>query len=231
MALFWQEEKKPREYTVPYDVLDLSFRIRARTLPVDHAHALSAALLEALPWLAEEPRAGIHLIHVAESGNGWFRPEDPDTGLLHVSRRTRMSLRLPRERVADARALTGQRLDVAGHVLEVGEAAEKPFVASAVVFARYVVAEPDEEETAFLERAAAGLRELGVGVRKLMAGRPHCFRLPGGGLHTRSLMVADLSPEESVRLQQEGLGDGRKLGCGLFLPHKGIAAVKSEGDD
>ncbi len=213
MALFWQEEKKPREYAVPDDVLDLSFRIRARTLPVDHAHALSAALLEALPWLADEPRAGIHLIHVAESGNGWFRPEDPDTELLHVSRRTRMSLRLPRERVADARALTGQRLDVAG------------------VFARYVVAEPDEEETAFLERAAAGLRELGVGVRKLMAGRPHRFRLPEGFLHTRSLMVADLSPEESVRLQQEGLGDGRKLGCGLFLPHKGIAAVKSEGDD
>jgi hypothetical protein len=39
-------------------------------------------------------------------------------------------------------------------------------------------------------------------------------------------MVAELQAEQSVRLQQMGLGDGRTFGCGLFLPHKGIAAVK-----
>jgi len=39
-------------------------------------------------------------------------------------------------------------------------------------------------------------------------------------------MVADLEPEQSVRLQQIGIGPGRTIGCGLFIPHKGIAAVK-----
>jgi hypothetical protein len=39
-------------------------------------------------------------------------------------------------------------------------------------------------------------------------------------------MVADLEPEQSVLLQQAGLGDGREFGCGLFIPHKGIKPVK-----
>jgi hypothetical protein len=38
-------------------------------------------------------------------------------------------------------------------------------------------------------------------------------------------MVADLEAEESVALQQQGLGQGRMLGCGLFVPHKGIDTV------
>jgi hypothetical protein len=49
---------------------------------------------------------------------------------------------------------------------------------------------------------------------------------PHGSIFTRSLMVADLEPEQSVHLQQVGLGEGRTIGCGLFIPHKGIKAVK-----
>jgi len=45
-------------------------------------------------------------------------------------------------------------------------------------------------------------------------------------MHTRSLMLADLTVEEAVKLQQQGLGADRKLGCGLFIPHKGINPVK-----
>jgi hypothetical protein len=43
-------------------------------------------------------------------------------------------------------------------------------------------------------------------------------------------MVAELEPEQSIRLQQTGLGEGRTFGCGIFLPHKGIKAVKQEDD-
>jgi len=38
-------------------------------------------------------------------------------------------------------------------------------------------------------------------------------------------MIADLKPGESLSIQQFGLGEERKLGCGLFLPHRGIDAV------
>jgi CRISPR-associated endoribonuclease Cas6 len=46
----------------------------------------------------------------------------------------------------------------------------------------------------------------------------------------RSLMLADLAVDESVKLQQQSLGTDRKLGCGLFVPHKDIREVKSVSD-
>ncbi len=54
---------------------------------------------------------------------------------------------------------------------------------------------------------------------------------PGGPIQTRSIMIADLRAEESVRLQQEGIGPMRHMGCGIFIPHKGIDAVKKAEDD
>jgi len=54
-------------------------------------------------------------------------------------------------------------------------------------------------------------------------------KLPDGRERiTRSLMVAELKQAESVRLQQHGMGEGRKLGCGIFLPQKDIKAVNSD---
>jgi hypothetical protein len=67
---------------------------------------------------------------------------------------------------------------------------------------------------------------LDIPCRKMLAGITHTMKFPGGPVFTRSLMVAELAPEQSVRLQQVGLGEGRTIGCGLFLPHKGIKPVK-----
>ncbi len=77
--MFWQDqEDKKQKFVVPDNVVDLSFKVQCKQLPLDHAHALSQTIQQALPWFAEEPQAGIHLIHGAESGNGWIRPQDPD---------------------------------------------------------------------------------------------------------------------------------------------------------
>ncbi len=223
--MFWQESDSEREFRVPDDIVDVAFRIDCKVLPLDHARELSRALHEALPWLADEARAGIHLIHGAESGNGWVRPEDPETELLHLPRRTRMMLRLPRDRINDALGLAGQVLDIGGYRLAVGEGSVRLLPAASAVFARYVADEADRGEEVFLESVAAALARLGVPARKLLCGRSHVLRTPDGEVLTRSVMVADLKPEESVKLQQHGIGPYRKLGCGLFLPHKGIAPL------
>ena len=34
-----------------------------------------------------------------------------------------------------------------------------------------------------------------------------------------------------MKLQEKGLGNGREMGFGIFLPHKGIEAVKKIEDD
>jgi CRISPR-associated protein Cas6 len=229
MMMYWndEQEKKP-EFRVPDDVVDLAFRVGCPTLPLDHAHALSQALLDLLPWLEDEAHAGVHLIHGAASGNGWYRPEDAANAVLHLSRRTRMRLRVPRHRLDDARRLTGRRLDIEGHALEIGASEVHLLSSLSTLFSRYVITGADTDEAGFLEEAAQGLREMDINCRKMLGGISHTLHFPDGPVHTRSLMVADLEPEQSVRLQQLGLGEGRHTGCGLFLPHKGIKPVNDD---
>ncbi len=227
--MFWEEDKDENTpYSVPDDVVDLVYHIGCKCLPLDHAQAFSEAVREVLPWIDEEPMAGIHLIHGAESGNGWMRPEDTNNELLYLSKRSRMTLRIPGNRVEDAGELTGAVLDIDGHRLEVGKMKTRLFSVLPTQFARYVVV-PDgidhEDEEAFMRYAAEQLQALEVPVRKLLCGMAHVIRHTEGDLYTRSLMLADLEPEQAVRLQQSGIGSHRKMGCGLFLPHKGIRAV------
>lgn len=222
--MIWQEEKT---FTVPDDIVDLSFRINCKCLPLEHAHALSHALHQALPWLKDEGRAGVHLIHGAESGNGWFRPEDTENEVLQLSHRTRMLLRLPKERLDDARELTGMTLDVVGYPIEVAESTVRALSTTTILFARYIVANEDESEEIFISSVVERIEKMGIPVRKLLCGRTHTLNFPDRKVFTRSLLVADLKTEQSVKLQQQGLGDGRKHGCGLFIPHKGIDPVVS----
>ncbi len=224
--MYWQDEKNsPDTYQVPEDVVDIAFRVDCRTLPLDHAQALSIALHNALPWISEEPELAIHSIHVAESGNGWIRPENALNEVLHLSRRTRMRLRLPQQRIKDAQQLQGQTLDIDGNMLKVGNSAIHKLSKQTTLFSRYVLGDNIEDETSFLHEAHNHLLSLGIQPKKMMTGLSHRISTSDGDLHARTLMLAEMNIEDSIRLQQIGLGEGRKLGCGIFLPHKGIDPV------
>ena len=95
-------------------------------------------LQEITEWISEEEMAGIHLIHGAESGNGWQRPEDTSNEVLYLSRRTKMSLRLPKSRLEEAAKLTGQILEIDEYKIVVGESTIKPLSTSSTIFSRYV---------------------------------------------------------------------------------------------
>ena len=226
--MFWQEdEDKTLPFSAPDDVLDVSFAISCKRLPYDHAWALFKAVETALPWLTEDRVSGIHPIHVAESANGWMRPEDDDDQLLIPSRRTRMSIRIPKTRLQDTLQLTGTKLDVGGYPLTVGKGKEKPFVNASVIFSRYVLSDEAEEENDFLQRMADEIHRVAdFKIKKMLCGKSHQIRTDDGMAFTRHLMIADLDSDPSIKLQQYGLGEGRKFGCGLFLPHKGIKTLK-----
>ena len=201
------------------------YSISCKCIPTEHAHALSEALQQALPWLVEEEAAGIHQVYGAESGNGWERP---DTELLYLSRRQKLTLRLPRTRLEEAKSLTGQMLDVGGHVLKVGEFTTRKLSDLPTLFARHVLGEDGQTEEEFMTQAVTQLTAMGINVKKMMCGKESVIQLPDGELYARSFMLADLELEESVKLQEVGLGPGRKLGCGLFLPQKGIKPVNPD---
>jgi CRISPR-associated protein Cas6 len=225
---YWQENTPKQPLQVPDDVVDMLFSLKGRTLPVDHAEPLARALLQAAPWLESEPCAGIHSIHVAGSQNGWQRPEADSGQPLMLSRRTKLGIRIPKSRAGELRAaLEGRDLDVAGHALHLDTGKERLLSRETTLFSRAVCASEAESdrESDFLAWAARTLAELDIRIRKALCGKAVRLQTQTGARPARSLMLADLSFEESVRLQQRGLGSHRMLGCGLFIPHKGIDAV------
>ncbi len=219
--MFWQEETDEEQYVVPDEVVDLIFKIKCRTLPVDHAWSLSEAIHQALPWFPEEEQAGLHLIHGADSGNGWERPSEGEEA-LYLSRRTPLVLRLPKTRVDEAGRLTGITLTIAGNSLEIGESHTRLLGMTTTLYSRHVVSQPDQDEDEFLHQAVENLRAMGLGFKKVLSGKIASFSSPEGPLQTRSLMVAGLSLDDAVILQQQGVGPLRSRGFGLFVPHKTV---------
>jgi len=222
--LYWRESQQPEsEYRVPDDVFDLLFRLRGEQIEIDHAFALAEALHAQL-GKATFDRIGVHGVRLADSGNGWTRSEQ-GSDEIPLPRRARLVIRLHRDDHDAVTALSGQTLQLGSQRLEVGTSSERKLSPLACLHARAVHCDPGQTETEFLAQAASEMQCLGIDVARMICGRSGAIRTGRETLFTRALLVADLKPEESVRLQQRGLGGKRGLGCGLFVPHRGIDAV------
>jgi len=199
----------------PASVVDLAFPLSGRTVPRDYMQALHVALQQELPWLAQEPGVGIHPLKLVQGASAG------PVSLL--SQRTRLLLRLPRARVADASTLAGRTLLIGGHPVQLGEPHARELLAHATLYA-YAVAAAGEDEVAFMQGVAGELQALGVRTHTVCGkrgGRP----FEGRTLTTFSLMLHALNQADSLRVQEQGLGPHRLLGCGVFVPHKSAAAV------
>jgi len=193
-------------------MLDLAFAVEGGPLPRDHRGALAAALEQRLPWLAALAGAGVHRLNVSAGGG----PQ------VLLSNRTRLTLRVPREHTDAARALEGAELAVCHTRLRVGAAQERELLPWGTLYAHVVAAGDGADELAFLQTVEAELAALGV------PGRAICGRhqeLESATLHGYSLMLDGLSAAGALRLLEAGLGPHRRLGCGLFVPHKSASAV------
>ena len=227
----WEEESNAEATAYDASAIDVAFRLCGRWLPVDHASALRAAVVSILPWLEDEPGAGIHSIHGAASGNGWERPGSEPGGMLNLSRRTPLVLRVPVHRAGDADTLCGRRLDIGGCELTTGTRQRRELRPAGTVFARYVVDEAGGDEERFVEHVASELETRSVTARKLLCGRSHRIESAHGMLTARSLLIAELDHGESLAIQCSGVGPGRLLGCGLFVPHKDIGPARRMAGD
>jgi CRISPR-associated protein Cas6 len=110
--------------------------------------------------------------------------------------------------------------------MRVGKLAPRPLARIASLFSRGVFFGEADDETAFLAAAAEALRALGVEASTMLCGREQTLATPERRYRTRSLMVTVATPAQSLDLQRRGLGEARKLGCGLFIPHKDVGDLR-----
>ena len=243
--MFWQEdEDKSLPFQTPDEIVDALFSIRCKQLPVDHIWSLQKALLNALVGTTLEQSLeknqssnysdvgqiplGIHPIHVAESSNGWTRPDTTES-FLFPSNRTKLIIRTHKDQLDALSSLCNQQLQIDSYSLNIGKMKTRLLTNTSVIFSRNLVClDENETEDDFLRRYAQDIFKLtGVKTKKMMCGRSHQIATPDGLVHTRHLMIADLDSEPSIKLQQFGLGSHRQLGCGIFLPHKGIKSLNA----
>lgn len=197
-------------------MVDVAFALVGDALPREHRRALAEALAPRLPWLADTPGAGVHRINVS-AGAG-------RQALL--SRRSRLTLRVPREQAAALDVLAGAEFDLGDQRLRLdGPPRPRELLPHGALYA-HVVAARSDDELEFLAAIDAELAALGITGRRMCGRLQHlddgAAMLPG-----YSLMLDGLSPAHALRLLESGLGPHRLWGCGLFVPHKSAAAVGS----
>ena len=194
-------------------VVDAVFPVSGQTLPRDHAQALQQVLCSRWPWLGTDALAGIHPIKVVHGSD--------EQALL--SGRARLLLRIEARRMDELARQPEADLTVAGHLLRLGPPRLRELQPHGTLYA-YKVAADNEDEVAFMAAIERELAAPEIGGQRV-CGKRQGMVVSGRVLDTFSLMLHALPAEQSLRLQQRGLGKHRLLGCGVFVPHRSAAAV------
>ena len=224
--MFWNDEETINSYTVPDKVIDVSFKVKCKQIKLDHAWSLTNAIESILPSIKNEPQLSIQHIYIPQSGNGWTRSDDFDSEVIQLSRRTRVKIRIPTNRLDEILSLSGKTILVDGEALTFGQAEEFFLSTITTIISRHVyIPHTEDSEEEFLRLAQQQIQSMGIKVRKMLCGKSHKLKTPTGLIMTRSLMITDITPEESVLLQEHGIGEYYHYGCGVFIPQKAITAV------
>lgn len=188
-------------------IVDLWFPTLGRTLPSDHGYPVYGALCNECPELHGSSWWGLHTV------SGTLRGD----GSLVLPDRSSLGLRLPADRIGTVLTLAGRKINVDGHSIRLAPPRVEPLQPAAAVSARIVTIkgfmEPEPFESA-VERQLEELEIEGsiqVGPRKVVQVREHT-------IVGFSVRIFDITPEQSLRLQREGIGGRRRFGCGLFNP-------------
>lgn len=203
--------------------VDVLFPAAGGPLPVDHSYPLYGALSAVVP-----------AFHAAEGGVR-FAPITGDPtgdGRLTLNPHSYLRVRVPTDGVRSVLPLAGQRLDVAGVGVRLGVPSVRTLTPAASVVSRLVTFKNADAPDAFLTAARRRLSELSiVGEPQLpvhlagdRAGEPlrRVVRIKGVAIVGYALIVAELSAADSLRLQDVGLGGRTHIGCGFFVPAKGV---------
>ncbi|MBF0266945.1 MAG: hypothetical protein HQL46_16905 [Gammaproteobacteria bacterium] len=227
--MFWNEKDKQADITQSDLVVDVSFKIECKQLPGDHIDFLYQALIYKFPWLTNDERISVQQLYLPASGNGWERGIHTTDNIIHLSKRTRLNIRLPKFLEHKIGELENTLLDINGYPLTIKQFKTYPIKTSDILVARFAYyCDTDNDEALFLQKAYQEITSRGIEVTKMLCGKAVPITINNKLITTRSLMIAELTKRQTIALQEKGIGDFYQLGCGLFVPQKGIKAVNTD---
>lgn len=191
---------------MPY--VDLAFRLTGSKVPVDHGYALYSAISRIVPEIHEAKNIGVHPIRGTYSGNG----------KLSLWGSSRLILRMESEQIGQVLKLAGVELEIDSQTLRVGGVPEvRTLRPGAALYSRLVTIKGFMEPADFLEAAKRQLKKIGV-QSELRVGERRTLRIKDKRVVGFEVAALGLDAEDSLRLQENGLGGRRHMGCGVFVP-------------
>jgi len=214
-------------------VVELSFPVRGTPLPVDNGYLVYRAVARAVPWVGEP--AQMELAVVPVQGN-------PHRGFLDLTPTSRLAFRLNADDAPMLLPLADQCLVLDGMTLILGKPTTSDLRPAPSLMSMFVVAERcrhSDEVQEWLETQSRALDIRSVPTLRRKRNReqvnptesdrdsyacPYVRRYRHVGDNAVvgwEVQVRGLAPGESVRLQEHGIGPGRRYSCGVFVPDEG----------
>ncbi len=203
--------------------IDLAFDLRGTTIPLDYGYALFSALCRVVPQLHGDRRVGVHPIRGMR-----LAPR-----LLTLVPQSKLRLRLPAEEIGSYLAIAGSGLELDGSSLRVGIPRMEPLTPSPLLTSRLVTIGRLFEPSAFAASLRDQMSSLGVAGELAFlpspdpahAGEPsrRVIRIKEKRIVGFAVSVSGLTAEESILVQENGLGSRRRMGCGMFVRAGGHA--------
>ncbi len=151
------------------EMVDVVFGVKGENLPRDHEWPLFREIARIVPWIAKTPRAGILPMRGPRTSEG---------GVM-ITQRSRIVIRLPRDRVCSASAIERESLHVGEATLVVGEGSFRKHQPAATLYSPRV-STGEADEIRFLEALEKELARAG------RARPPHLRPARGGRARGRS---------------------------------------------
>lgn len=190
---------------MPY--VDLAFRLTGVKVPVDHGYALYSAISRLVPEIHEAKNIGVLPIRGTYGGNGELMLRDS----------SRLVVRMESEQIGQFLKLAGKKLEIDNYSFRVGVPEVRLLRPRAALYSRLVTIKGFMEAEAFIEAAKRQLEKIGVQA-ELQVGERRTFRIKDKQVVGFEVGATGLDAEDSVRLQESGIGGRRHMGCGVFVP-------------
>jgi len=210
-------------------IVDVRFGLQGSEIPADHGYHLFSAVSQLVPELHSDEEVGLHPISGRPCGNR----------CITLSKGSSLTIRLPADRIKQILLLAGKVMKIGEHAVRMGTPQTVALMPAARLYSRLVVIKGFLEPEPFLEAAQRQLGELDIKGKPSLVYQPNVAAANADkptGSRSRflrrtikirdkevvgfALRVEELTAEESIRLQDKGLGGRRRFGCGIFIPDR-----------
>ena len=209
--------------------VDLCFPLIGEIIPADSSYFVYSALSKLLPDLHHSPEIGIFSI------NGF--PNKNRT--LSLTPKSQLKLRLPTSKVSQYLTLAGQKLNIDSCEIKLKGGYQCSLIPTPRLYSRLVIIKGYMESDSFLTAASKQLKELNIQGeislipqfqieeknRSSLNGTHSSYlrrtlQIKHKAIVGYAVLAHELMAEESILLQEKGLGGRRHFGCGLFVPER-----------